>query len=235
METAKDWLKHLSFSSLTTYENCPRCFFLKYKMKIWDDTKSPSLFFGREVHDQIALYHGWEKPEWKEKLDEECPDEIKYEIKPYLEIYKTTYNEKHDGVEKEFLVDFRHPDTGKSLGFPIKGIIDLIKDGYVIDHKTSSSRYTKRMAHDMKQLSIYSYAYRKLFGKKEKGLKLNVFLKRKTASFQSMEVMESTRDESDYADFWYWAKPLVNKIMAGRFEKNHRPKEFWFKHLDVCL
>lgn len=229
------WLKHLSYSSLANYENCPRCFFLKYRLGIWDEEVSPSLLFGRELHDQIATYHGWTKPRWKQERDRKCPEEIKKEIRPYFELYKEMYNEESEGVEKEFFIDFRHPDTGESLGIPIKGLIDLIKDEYVIDHKASGSRYTKRMAHDSKQLSLYSYAYRELFGRKEKGLKLNVFLKRKQPAFQSLEVIKTSRDKSDYIDFWYWAKPLVNKIMTNRFRRSNYPKDWWFKHLPVCV
>ena len=168
MKKIPDWLKHISFSGLTAYSNCPRCFYLKYRMKIWDTEKSHALLFGGELHDKIGRYHGWKKPAWKVRLDGECPEEIKKEIEPYFEMYKKMFTPKADHVEKEFLVDFLHPDTKKSLGIPVKGIIDKINDGYVIDHKTTSSRMNKRDAHDSKQLTIYSYAYRQMFKKKER-------------------------------------------------------------------
>ena len=226
--------KYLSYSALKTYDNCPRCYYLKYGLNIWDQEKNDALLFGGELHDQIAKYHGYEKPNWKKRLDGKRPDEIVRRVKPYFNLYKERYNKESEEVEKEFLINFRHPDTGQSLGFPIKGYLDLVQDNYLIEHKTSSSRYTQRKAHDMKQLTIYSYAFRKIFGKKEKGIKINVFLKRKTAKHRNLEVIETSRDNSDYADFWCWARPIVVKIKKQYFERQEHSKDFWFKHLSVC-
>lgn len=234
MKNNKPWLNHLSYSALNLYNNCPRCFYLQYGLKIWEEEKSEGLLFGGELHDQIAGYHGYRKPAWKKRLDGVRPEEIQREVKPYLKLYKEMYPKESEGVETEFLIDFRHPDTGQSLGVPIKGIMDRIHAGHLFEHKTSSARYTKRWARDMKQLTLYSYAFRQLFGKKEKSIKINVFLRRKGPKTRNLEVIETARDNSDYADFWYWARPLVVGIMRGHFGRREYPQDYWFKHLDVC-
>jgi len=148
-------LKHVSFSSLTAYENCPRCFYLKYGLKIWEETKSDALLFGGELHDQIAEYHGHRKPAWKARLDGVRPEAIRLEVEPYFKIYTEAYPKKAEAVEKEFLITFRHPNTGQNFGIPIKGVLDLVNNDCLIEHKTSSARYTKRQVHDMMQLTLY--------------------------------------------------------------------------------
>lgn len=116
------------------------------------------------------------------------------------------------GVEREFLLD-----TGVTE-LPPKGYIDLIDDQhYIIDHKTSKRSFPKDAAEKDIQLTAYALAYRKLYGKDEKGVRLDAMVRTKQPKIQQLQ---ATRTQADIERFLCLAERVEQGIKAGIFYPN---------------
>lgn len=123
--------------------------------------------------------------------------------------------EKVLGVEQSFVVSLYDVETGEVLDVQLRGVIDLIveEEGHrvLIEHKTSSKKYsTEQLVHDT-QLSGYAYAATALsWG--EVGLRFSVTTKTKSPQLQLEDVR---RDEGDMADFLRMASGVLKAIDVG--------------------
>lgn len=197
--------RYLSITQLKMYLRCPLQYFFRYVCGI----KTPptgGLTLGRTVHETLKqnyrrkmkthsdlplpdvtdiFSHHWER-EVKETVfsDGENPGKLKDQGVQLLGAYyqKIAPKVQPIEVEKEFLID-----TGRTQ-LPLKGYIDLIDDERrIIDHKTSKRSLQKEVVDRDIQLSAYAMAYRALYGKEEKAVRLDVMIRNKSPRIQQLQ------------------------------------------------
>ena len=120
-------------------------------------------------------------------------------------------------VEEYFEIDL------KSYDFGIRGYIDLItEDGLIIDHKTvwstSYQKWTQSHVDNIIQLTMYALAFRKLYGKNEKGVGIDL-LKRLKSGTKFASVL-STRNDSQIMSLVTLANRISQMHANGMFYWN---------------
>lgn len=178
----------LSYSSISTYQNCP----LQYKFQYVDKLptkKTPALSFGGSLHSALKWFYNVPvpKPPTKEEL-----------VKTLLKVWEKEGYENEE-QEKEFLdharqiigvyydanvKDFQLPvaleerfQVNLSDDLTVSGIIDrmdkLPSGGYeIIDYKTSRKLPPRSRLDSDLQLSIYHLAAQETWGKEPEKLTL---------------------------------------------------------------
>jgi len=101
---------------------------------------------------------------------------------------------KPQSVEKSFRLPLISP-SGVFLQRDIVGVMDCIADDTIIEYKTSAKSSSQKDADESIQLTLYSWAYRMVFGKPEKAVKLVVLVRTRNPKIQ---VFETQRSEDDY-------------------------------------
>ena len=135
--------------------------------------------------------------------------------KEMLGIYFNSPLNSIESAEVPFHVPLLNISTGEELMVSLEGIIDLIeKDDVIVEFKTSARSMDPESLNDYLQLTAYSYAYRTLFGREPKTLKVINFVKAKTPK---MVVIETSREKSDYERFFYIAREVLKGINSGLF------------------
>lgn len=119
------------------------------------------------------------------------------------------------GVEQPFVVDLYDVGTGEVIDEKLNGVIDLVveEDGHrvLVEHKTSSKKYTlDQLVYDS-QLSGYAFAAEQL-GWGEVGLRFSVTTKTKLPQVQVEDVR---RDDGDQSDFLRQAAGVLKAVDAG--------------------
>ena len=200
-----NFLRHLSYSSLSLYEDCSRCWYLskRYGLKLpipvsWE--------FGGKVHEAIEKYH----------LNRVLPeDKILYD---YVAAYSKFYKSKeYDHVEEFWTVPIRHPfNESANLDLPLVVKIDRVYRGWIHDVKTSSKKYTFEEIDGRRQTALYAYAYREKFGKKEKGIRYDVLVKRVKPYLDPKDTF-ATDDDITSALQWLWKgyQKIQEDLMKG--------------------
>jgi hypothetical protein len=200
------------------YEHCPRCYFLRYRVGI-KTSSSKALEFGSGVHAAIEHYH----------INGELPNNIDRNVRAaaltYTERFPSDYLDEVE-IGGDFPLWFRNPDNEEEvLPKPFKFFIDGVKlhgIKHISEHKTSASPWPQDKVHTEKQASLYSYAFREMFGFKEAFIQYDIIVKPKFGTGYWMQTLKTTRDTSDYANFYWWAKDIMDKMEADKFPKNYR-------------
>ncbi len=105
--------------------------------------------------------------------------------------------------------------SSTSLEVVLEGFIDLIEEGEVLtEFKTSDKSMGSRSLDDLLQLTIYSYAYKMLFGAEAKLLRVVNFVRTRTPK---MMIHETGRDQKDHERLFYLAKEVLKGIKSGVF------------------
>jgi len=231
-------IEHLSASQINLYIQCS----LKYKYQYIDQIPKPfkpsGLAFGSVMHSAIEwlhkerikgkqvslerLYKIFETDWFSQRVDtriqfKDGEDEVKLLLtaKEMLGIYFNSPLNSIKSAEVPFHVPLLNISTGEELMVPLEGIIDLIeKDDVIVEFKTSARSMDPESLNDYLQLTAYSYAYRTLFGRGPKTLKVINFVKAKTPK---MVVIETSREKSDYERFFYIAREVLKGINSGLF------------------
>ncbi len=124
-------------------------------------------------------------------------------------------------MEEEFRLPIpgRRPISGQRLLRPrvIKGRIDLVIDGEVVEVKTSRQSYNQKGVDASLQLTLYSWAYRHLYRKEERVLKTVTLVKTNTPKIQ---IVETHRDEADHDRLMRIMKNVIRAIRMRVFYKN---------------
>ncbi len=232
------FLDHLSASQLNLYIQCG----LKYRFQYVDQLPKPfkpsGLVFGSVVHSAVEWLHKEKKQGRSVSLErlykiletdwfsQKIEGEIRYRdgekeeqlILLAKEILGLYFNAPVDEVveaEFPFRVPLIHPKTGESLGVGLEGFIDLIEEGDVVtEFKTSARSMDPQNAGDLLQLTVYSYAYRTLFGREPKIVRVINFVKTRTPK---MAILETGRDLKDFERLFYLAKEVLKGIRLGVF------------------
>lgn len=188
-----DFLKHLSYSNIQLFEECPRCWLLKYKYD-YQLPVPPSWEFGRTIHKAIEDYH----------LLRKIPQD--QEILKYVRVYSSLFKSKdYDDVEKMYEVPIIHPFNDEMI-HPLKLVvrIDRIHKGWIHDVKTASGKWKQEDVDGRTQTALYSYAYRQTFHKDEEGVQYDVLIKRKGEPTLQPLPTYCSKNDIDKALMWIW-------------------------------
>ncbi len=231
-------LDHLSASQINLYLQCGLKYRFQYVDLIPRPFKSSGLVFGGVVHSTIDWFHKQRKMGRRPSLEiihkildadwfcQKLDNEIRYKegeeenrlILAAKEMLNLYFNSPLDGVmdaEFPFRIPLINPRTRETLGVVLEGFIDLIEEGEVLtEFKTSGKSIDPQSADDLLQLTIYSYAYKTLFKKEPKLLRLINFVKTKAPK---MAILETGREEKDYERLFHLAKEVLKGIKTGVF------------------
>lgn len=182
-------------TSLDAYENCAFCWYLQATGV--KQTTNENMRLGSTIHKSIELFHrGVMRPSL-----ESAPF-----IQAYEELYKPT---KNDLPEYKFSLPFN--------GITLTGTIDLIKDQWIFEHKTSSARYTQKQVDEHHQATAYSWAYSQIFHEEPRGIRFNIFVKNIRISLQTLDTF---RTQEDYKKWQFWAQNILKSIDENKFDPN---------------
>lgn len=196
-------------TSLDLYESCPYCFYLSVNGVKQQANKN--LLLGTQVHQGIENYH-----RGKGKGIMIVRDAI-----PFVKEYTKRYNPDFQEAEYKFALPLPNSDI------TLTGTIDLIKDDWIFEHKTSSTYYTQARVDAHHQVTAYSWAYRKLFKKSERGIRFNILIKNKAPLLQ---ILDTFRTDADYIEWLNWVHNVLDNIAANKFS----PKAGRFHNYSQC-
>jgi putative RecB family exonuclease len=231
-------IDHLSKSQISLYLDCS----LKYKFQYIDELpkpfKSSGLAFGTSIHSALEwlhkqqlqgnpvsiekLYKIMEADWYSQKVDTrieykngETWENLFLKAKEILNLYLHEPVKKVVAAEYPFEVPLINTETGEMLDVPLQGIMDLIEEEDTIgEFKTAAKAMDIQSLINNLQLTIYAYAYQRLFSKEAKTLKIISFIKNKTPK---IEILETTRGQKDYKRLFYLAREVLNGIRSNIF------------------
>jgi RecB family exonuclease len=224
----------LSFSSISSYQNCP----LSYKFSYLDKLprkRSPQLSFGSSIHTALAYLYNVSLPKpppledvlnHLEKVWERDGYQDETEEKLYLE------------DAKRILTNFYHTNVGdfrvpvaleqkfkvKMDGYTLAGIIDkmdkLPGGGYeIIDYKTSRRLPPKSRVDEDLQLSIYHLAAQEVWGIEPEKLTLYFVIPN--------QKMSTSRTKKDIEGIKEIIQETIEDIQSQKFEARENPLCPW--------
>lgn len=199
--------KFFSASKVGLFLTCPLKYKFKYVDKIKTPINAPSLTMGTAVHKCMEYIYESKAFNQKvdvkiidnivdSEMDREyCPllDDVEWEeLKEYTKKLVKFYNskkrkhkpmvidDKYVCTEFDFQIPFNHPVTGENpKNIHLRGSIDLITEDYkIIDFKTAKRAYPIAKVDTSVQMTVYSYAFRELFGVEEEQLMFDVLIKK---------------------------------------------------------
>ena len=231
-------IEHLSASQINLYIQCSLKYQYQYVDQIPRPFKPSGLAFGSVMHSAIEWFHKERIKKKEVSLDrllkifetdwfsqrvgtqirfKDGEDEVKLMLtgKEMLGIYFNSPLNSIESAEVPFHVPLLNVSTGEELVVSLEGIIDLIeKDDVIVEFKTSARSMDPESLNDYLQLTAYSYAYKTLFGREPKTLKVINFVKAKTPK---MVVIETSRNKRDYERFFYIAREVLRGINSSLF------------------
>jgi hypothetical protein len=217
---------HVSVSQLKCWQRCPRQYELKYRLGVAPEFTPRALAFGGAFHAALAAHYTARRDgasidlgalvevfrtEWDVHARGDVPleaveggeDPVDCARRMLGAFTDTVGDERVDvvAVEEPFSVALHDPDTGEVLQETLTGFIDLIvmEDGHpvIVEHKTSSKKYTlDQLTFDV-QPTAYAFAMRAR-GWSDVGLRFQVITKAAKAAVQIEDVIRSERDEDDF-------------------------------------
>jgi putative RecB family exonuclease len=210
---------HFSASQLICYLQCPLQYHFQYELGItWDKTPS-AVLFGSAIHKGVeainkglmnggvdmALAKTEFAVDWKDQTSsdeiawKEDPSELYQKGGQLLELYADEMKgQKPTEVELPFRLPLVDPKTGlfiKERDFV--GKIDAIfTDDTIVEIKTTSRSPAQQEVDQNTQITFYSWAYRMLYGKPEKVIKVVNLVKTKDPKVVVVETQRTEREHS---------------------------------------
>lgn len=196
----------VSYTLLHSLMECEYSYYLRYILRVPIKEQSASVY-GTAVHRAIKIGYdnNLARDDWGKVFKSEWvaltakKDIIFYNEYEYLKKFKDgeqlllTYYDMFVKRKKppQMLEYFFGRDKAVALGnHVVIGVLDQIDaKNNVIDYKTGAKPTQAKLDLDL-QFTIYSYAYRQLFGRKENGLILR--------HLGTMKDMKTTRTEADF-------------------------------------
>lgn len=233
---------HVSPSQITLYLSCS----LKYRFQYIDRlprlTAPANLVFGGAVHAALEWLHKERKKGRQPPLDE-ILRVFEGDWNAQILGASVLFGENGDGAEtlvrkgKELLSQFFHqyacpvkeaelhfqlplvnPRTGEVLDVPLRGVIDLVEDGDVLDEfKTSQKSWSAADLPDNVQLTAYAYAYQMLFGRPPKKLRIINLVRTKCPK---IEPLETERSEADTVRLFHLGREVLRGVTGQVFIPN---------------
>ncbi|MGE3780284.1 MAG: RecB family exonuclease [Pirellulaceae bacterium] len=210
---------YVSYSALSTYQQCPLRYYFRYVEGLPEETVSASLVFGGAIH--VAVEHHFRQ------LLEGCPAPP---LDDLLAVYRDAWREREGSqiqfnkdddestlaeLAKRMLGAFQQSDLAKPRGTIlaiedelrgelVPGVpdllarVDLLVDSgdelIVTDLKTARSRWSQEMVEDSsEQLLLYGHLVRQMFPGRSLRLEFGVITKAKTPAVDRHEVQLSSQ------------------------------------------
>lgn len=236
-------LRDISYTMLHTIMTCEYMYYLRYVKKV-PLVESSASVYGTAVHRTVkmAYDHNLNKKDMAEVFKREwiqlasSGDVVFLHENDYL----TKLNEGQKLVSKyydKFIKNTPKPKEveyfigrkeGIKLGkYNLIAVFDQISyDDFVIDLKTGVKPTQNQLDLDL-QFTMYSYAYRQLYGKEEKGLVLR--------HLGTMKDLKTTRTEEDFVVLLEEINKLESKTDSGIFLRNLDRNCARCYFLSVCL
>jgi CRISPR/Cas system-associated exonuclease Cas4 (RecB family) len=229
---------HISASQINLYIQCSLKYKFQYVDRIPRPFKSSGLAFGSVMHSALDFFHkqkikgngitldkllkifevDWFRQKVENEIrykDGETEAELLLQGKQILSKYFHSYDGRPVASETPFSLPLIEPVTGEILGPTINGIIDLIEFEHVIvEFKATARTMDEQSVEDSVQLTCYAYAYRMLFQKEPKTLKLLNFVKTKNPKIVPLETKRDTRD---FKRLFHLAQEVLRGIYSGVF------------------
>lgn len=237
---------HFSASQLMAYLQCPLQYYFQYEEGIAWKTTPSAVAFGGVMHKALERLNESLYLEEPPKLDQITDDFIRYwtqEVegnniswaKPeesaelmtkgqeMLAIYYDAFKEvKPKAVEQMFRVPILDPTTGLYVvQRDIVGKMDMLGEGVIYEIKTSGRTPGQEEIDNNLQITIYSLAYRFIYGRPESVIRVVVLVKTKQPK---LEVVETKRTEKDHTRL----VKLVDKILKQIENKVFYPNPVGF-------
>jgi len=244
-------MEYLSNSQISLYSQCS----LKYKFQYVDLLPKPfkpsGLAFGSALHSALSWFHResmtnggvpleklyriFDADWYSQRTEAEIrykngEDETKLAVlaKEMLALYLNLPPKRARASEVPFSIPLTLPGDGKNLIY-LEGVIDLIEiDDVITEFKTSAQMMDSKDADESLQLTIYSYAYEKIYRRPPKALKVIDFVKSKKPK---LIMLETRRDESSYHRLY----AITSQVLKGINQKVYFPKtSFWCKDCEYA-
>ena len=245
-------MEYLSNSQINLYSQCS----LKYKFQYVDLLPKPfkpsGLAFGSALHSALSWFHResmtnsgvpleklfkiFDADWYSQRAETEIrykngEDEMKlaFLAKEMLSLYCQLPPKKAKGTDVSFSVPLHEPGNDKNPLIDIEGVIDLIEEGDVItEFKTSAQMMDSREADESLQLTIYSYAFEKLYQRPPRALKVIDFVKSKKPK---LITLETRRDAASYQRLY----GITAQVLKGINQKVYFPRtSFWCKDCEYA-
>jgi RecB family exonuclease len=219
----------LSYTKIKSLMDCPYSYFLRY-IKHVKTLESSYSVFGTAVHETIHL--GYEnqltKEEWikifkQEWINRVADNDVVFntegeylakfkEGQQLVSDYHDTFVTKKTKPPQSTELSFGKNPVVKIAGHTLVGKIDQITaDGKVVDYKDTPKPNQNQLDFDL-QFTVYSYAYRYIFGKEEKALILR--------HLPTMKDMVTNRTKADFDMMENEIGKFEDIIKHGNFVRN---------------
>jgi putative RecB family exonuclease len=231
-------MDHLSSSQINVYLLCGLKYRFQYIDKLPRPFKSSALAFGSAFHSTLSwihdkkiggqnisietMYHIFDSDWYVQNLETEIKykdneQELSLQLlgKEMLTMYLKQPLKELKGSEVHFLVPLVNPSTKEELEIHLEGYFDLIEaDDTVVEFKTTATSMNQEDTDSHIQLSAYGYAFRFLFQKPARVLRIVNFVKKKKPAIITLETQ---RNEKHYEAFFYLAKEVYKGIRSEIF------------------
>ena len=231
-----------SFSSLSLYESCPYCWYLQYVVGIKPKQISDNLVFGSVVHkileyedvdlSQAELHKLIDETIVREiggkELKKSSPAKLKSDALATYELIKKSPIMREDGSQltlKEKEVEIYVPVGPFVLHSKIDGISDRNE---IVEHKTSSIKYTIPLIESSRQHVLYEISSRHENGLPSNGVIYDIIYKGKEP-YREQILIKVT--EEDITSAKQWIIELATHIKHKDWTPYH---EIDRKHLGYC-
>ena len=237
----------LSHSKLSTYFHCPCCYHLQYVLGVKSKYEKYNLVFGSLLHALL---------EHNPKNTIDAMDIIDLELEEVGTIEKRKDGKniivskqqiKSDLMKMAMLaIDTELEFDGKKLGYKeiekeiympygdhvIRGFLDGIStDEHIIEHKTSSVKYTQDSIKEKHQHVIYEMLYRFQYGKPSNGVLYDVFYKKANPV---REIIKVNVTDEDIKRTTKWIDSIVNGIENEIFTPNVINNPHFCDYKELC-
>ncbi|MBI2414705.1 UvrD-helicase domain-containing protein [candidate division WWE3 bacterium] len=232
--------KFLSYSQVSTYEDCPLKYKYSYVLNI-PQPPSHALTFGNTIHNTLRDYHTkllFEKVSFNDLLE---MYEKNWEGAGYIdEAHRKAQFEKGKEILKKYFEDnsdkqFKTVALEKSFNLWIGGTkfygridrIDELSDGNVeiIDYKTGQAKDQKYVDKD-DQVTFYAIGAKEALGYTPEKMSLYFV--------ETGEKITTTRDSSDLAEKKKEVEEVVAEIKSGNFKANPGMQCDWCAYKGIC-
>lgn len=227
-------LDHLSYSSISKYQTCPRAWRFHYLDQVETPT-SPNLVFGSAFHQAVEDYLITREMNWATHWEQQLADspEIawgKDTPEGMADLGNRMLTQPEiigvlDGIEplivdEQLMIEKRIELRVPGVPIPIIGYIDLVEaDGVPADFKTSSRSWNASKAREEMQPSFYLAALNQqgFEGNPDLRFRHYVFVKSKTPK---VEIWETQRTLGEL--FWLFGaiRDVYDAIAARAFPPN---------------
>jgi len=247
-------MDHLSSSQVGLYLQCPRKYRFRYVDGIPATFKSAAMAFGSSMHSAVAFLAEERKKAngiqlgqvietFRADWEAQKCDEVRYNgedeshfLDKGVSLLKLVFDESESWkvkvAEMPFQVPLIDPETGSEIvPVPLEGFIDLVLEpDCVVELKTGVRKWNEEAVSSNLQVTLYSYAYKLLFGK-DPELSIKLLLRQRTPR---IETFQTTRTRDDVR----WALTLVREVFESIKKAAFFPNPGWFcgdcEYADLC-